>query len=161
MNLPLQELARICAIFATMLVQSAYSQAEPAPPPSIAFTCVAVAVWDGDGPILCRDGGKVRLSGINAREMDGYCRVGHPCPAAGAIVARDALVQLLGGKSGVTRDGHITLRPVVLKCQVTGGSYGRITAFCRAPNVGDLSCALLASGTVAKWPRFWGQHRCR
>jgi endonuclease YncB( thermonuclease family) len=32
-----------------------------------AFTCTPVRVWDGDGPIWCAEGPKVRLAGIAAR----------------------------------------------------------------------------------------------
>jgi endonuclease YncB( thermonuclease family) len=152
-------LAVMAAIVAMAMVATA-KPATAAPERGLAFTCIAVAVWDGDGPIRCRDGGKVRLSGINAREIDGTCRAGHPCPSAGAIRARDILVKLLGGATGTLRDGHVTIRPVALRCEITGGSYDRITAFCRLQDGRDLSCAMLASGTVAKWPRYWGKHRC-
>lgn len=153
-------------ICGTLVLLLAVIAAQPAPAApnaptrGISFACIAVAVWDGDGPIKCRDGSKVRLSGINAREMDGSCRRGHPCPSAGPVAARSELVRLLGGADRVTADGHISVRPVTLKCRMTGGSYDRITAFCSAPAVGDLSCAMLASRTVAKWPRYWGKHRC-
>ena len=63
------------------------------------FDCTPTAVWDGDGPIWCAEGAHIRLSGIAAREMDGTCRPGHPCPAAGPIAARDHLVALLGKRS--------------------------------------------------------------
>lgn len=43
------------------------------------FVCTPVAVWDGDGPIWCKEGPKIRIAGIAAREMDGTCSRGHPC----------------------------------------------------------------------------------
>lgn len=46
------------------------------------FTCTPIPVWDGDGPIWCAEGPKIRLAGIAARELDGSCRPAHPCPAA-------------------------------------------------------------------------------
>ena len=49
-----------------------------------AFTCTPVAIWDGDGPIWCAEGPKVRIAGVAAREMDGTCRPNQPCPATGA-----------------------------------------------------------------------------
>jgi len=55
------------------------------------FECTPTRVWDGDGPIWCAEGPRVRLSGIAAREMDGTCSAGHPCPKATAEAARDAL----------------------------------------------------------------------
>ena len=54
------------------------------------FTCTPTHVWDGDGPIWCAEGPHVRLSGVAAREMDGTCRPGQPCPDASATQARDA-----------------------------------------------------------------------
>lgn len=36
-----------------------------------AFECTPVAVWDGDGPIWCAEGPRLRLAGIAARELDG------------------------------------------------------------------------------------------
>jgi endonuclease YncB( thermonuclease family) len=136
--------------------------APPPPPPPIVFPCEAALVWDGDG-ITCADGRKVRLSGINAREIDGdHCRKGHPCPAAPAPIARAQLVELLGGKRGVIkrRKGeHIVVR-MQLRCELTGASYDRVTAFCTTAKGSDLSCAMLASGTVAKWHRHWADHRC-
>ena len=51
------------------------------------FQCTLTRVWDGDGPIWCAEGAHVRLSGVAAREMDGVCKVGHPCPSADPIEA--------------------------------------------------------------------------
>ncbi|MEW6628580.1 MAG: hypothetical protein AB1431_17500, partial [Pseudomonadota bacterium] len=61
------------------------------------FTCTPTRVWDGEGPIWCREGMHVRLARIAAREMDGSCRPGQPCPEASALTDRDTLVNLLGG----------------------------------------------------------------
>ena len=72
-------------------------------PAGEAFNCTPEAVWDGDGPVWCKEGPRIRLSGIAARELDGSCSDGHPCPDAGGITARDALVQLLGRPVGVGR----------------------------------------------------------
>ncbi len=52
------------------------------------FNCTPVAVWDGDGPIWCAEGPKIRLAGIAAREIDGICKSGHPCPSASGLAAR-------------------------------------------------------------------------
>lgn len=133
---------------------AAFAQPEP-----IAFNCNAISVWDGDGPVTCADGRKVRLAGVNAREIDGSCRKGHPCPDPSGIASRGALVALLGGSKGVTPDGHIRVE-ARLRCEVTGFSYGRVTAFCRNARGIDLSCALVANGHAAIWQRHWGKHRC-
>jgi endonuclease YncB( thermonuclease family) len=126
-----------------------------------AAICTAVSVWDGDGPVACREGWRLRLHGIAARELDGTCRKGHPCPTASGVAARTALVALLGGEAGRAPTGHVLLRrPARLRCIITGGSYGRLTAWCTLPDGRDLSCAMIASGTALRWARHWGSHRC-
>jgi endonuclease YncB( thermonuclease family) len=40
-------------------------------PAGQAFTCTPTHVWDGDGPVWCSEGPRIRLSGIAAREIDG------------------------------------------------------------------------------------------
>ncbi|GGB55743.1 hypothetical protein GCM10010833_08070 [Blastomonas aquatica] len=42
-------------------------------PSGQSFVCTPTVVWDGDGPIWCAEGPRIRLSGIAAREMDGSC----------------------------------------------------------------------------------------
>jgi endonuclease YncB( thermonuclease family) len=158
-DLSSQKLARSCAIFAAVIVQFTYNPSAIASPTPLTFACSAVSVWDGDGPVTCSDGRKVRLAGVNAREIDGSCRKGHPCPLVSGIASRDALVALLGGSRGTTADGHVRVA-ARLRCEVTGFSYGRVTAFCRTARGTDLSCALVASGHAAIWQRHWGNHRC-
>ena len=96
------------------------------------FTCTLVAVWDGDGPIWCAEGPKIRLAGIAAREIDESCKPGHPCPEATGRDARDTLVALLGGEKGRLPTGHI---------RVAGG-------------------AMVRSGTVLAWKRYGGDRLC-
>jgi hypothetical protein len=125
------------------------------------FQCTPVAVYDGDGPIWCAEGPHIRLSGIAAREMDGTCRSNQPCPPATAIQARDALVRLLGGPKGTLPTGHILVSGPVLSCQSLGSAGGtRTAAWCTSHTIGDLSCRMVATGSVLKWARFWGDHRC-
>jgi endonuclease YncB( thermonuclease family) len=148
-----------CGTLAMVMAGLAAAPAVAQQPAPFSFTCAAVSVWDGDGPITCADGRKVRLAGVNAREVDGSCRPGHPCPRVSGIASRDALVALLGGSRGKAADGHIRVA-ARLRCEVTGFSYGRVTAFCRNAHETDLSCALVASGHAAIWQRHWGKHRC-
>jgi endonuclease YncB( thermonuclease family) len=54
------------------------------------FRCTPVAVWDGDGPVWCAEGPRVRIAGVAAREMDGSCKPNQPCPSVGAGEARNA-----------------------------------------------------------------------
>src|SRR3546814_10992754 len=75
------------------------------------FLCTPTLVADGDGPVWCAEGPRIRTAGIAARELDGTCRRGHPCPRAGPIAARNALVALLGASRGAVR--HIRLSVVL------------------------------------------------
>jgi endonuclease YncB( thermonuclease family) len=130
-------------------------------PAGQSFRCTPVKLWDGDGPIHCSEGPRVRLAGIAAREADGSCRPGHPCPAAGAGASRDALARLLGRTVSAAPTGHLVVTGPALRCLSQGGAGGnRTAAFCVSPASGDLSCAMLRSGTVAKWDRYWRGHRC-
>lgn len=115
------------------------------------FACTPVAVYDGDGPIWCEEGPRIRLEGIAAREMDGTCRRGHPCPKARAEASRDALVRLLGGSRGTMRTGHIRVRYPTMQCRQAGTSYDRVVASCRLSDGRDLSTALVGTGTVLRW----------
>jgi endonuclease YncB( thermonuclease family) len=127
------------------------------------FTCTPTRVWDGDGPIWCAEGPKVRLAAIAAREIDGTCRPRQPCPRAGGVEARDRLVQLLGGARGQSRDGHVLVQGPALACRSAGpDDYGRTVAWCAAPApVGDLSCALVKAGIALRWARYGGERVCR
>lgn len=120
-----------------------------AAPPS--FTCTVAAVHDGD-TLRCSERGpdgrqiRVRISGIDARELDGSCAPGHPCASAPPEAATAALERLASGQR--------------LQCAPENMTYGRIAAFCVNAAGVDVSCAMLKSGTVALWPRYWGDHRC-
>lgn len=125
------------------------------------FECTPEKVWDGDGPIHCAEGPKVRLAGIAAREMDGSCSPGHPCPDSSAEAARDALAGLLGRTTGSASSGHLIVEGPSLECLSEGSAGGsRTAAWCTSPASGDLSCAMVASGTVVKWERYWRGHGC-
>lgn len=127
-----------------------------------AFTCTPVWVWDGDGPLWCADGPRLRLAGIAAREMDGTCRPGQPCPATSAEAARDALVGLLGRPGGQSREGHVLVSGPALRCVSTGAAGGdRTGAWCVTAAGVDLSCAMIVSGTALRWDRYWDRHLCR
>lgn len=126
------------------------------------FTCTPTHVWDGDGPVWCAEGPHLRIAGIAAREMDGTCRTNQPCPAASAIEARDALIQLLGGARGTISTGHVVVRGPRLTCRSEGGAGGnRTAAWCRLPSGADLSCAMIKTGTVLRWDRYWKGPACR
>ncbi|MAY21038.1 MAG: hypothetical protein CL955_10515 [Erythrobacteraceae bacterium] len=125
------------------------------------FVCTPSHVWDGDGPIWCEEGPRIRLSGIAAREMEGTCSDGHPCPSASAEEARDALVKLLGEPVGVGRHGPVLVRGPTMQCTSAGSAGGnRTAAWCLSPRGGDISCAMVTGGWAARWDRYWGEHRC-
>ena len=125
------------------------------------FTCTPTAVWDGDGPIWCAEGPRVRIAGVAAREMDGSCRTNQPCPTVGAMDARDRLVEILGGPRGTFGTGHIAVHSPKMTCLSDGSAGGsRTAAWCVSPAVGDLSCAVVRAGGAVRWPRYWRDHRC-
>lgn len=115
------------------------------------FACTPIKVWDGDGPLWCQEGPRIRLEGIAAREMDGTCRPGHPCPDASAEAARDALVGLLGGSHGTLRTGHVQVRYPTMQCRRAGSSHDRVVASCRLRDGRDLSATMVGTGTVLPW----------
>ena len=130
-------------------------------PAGTRFTCTPVAVYDGDGPIWCAEGPKVRIAGVAPREIDGSCRPGQPCPSTDPLDARDRLVHLLGGARGRLGSGHIRVRSAAMTCLSDGSAGGsRTAAWCRSEMVGDLSCAVVRAGGAVKWPRYWRAHRC-
>lgn len=130
-------------------------------PAGQSFDCTPTHVWDGDGPIWCEEGPRIRISGIAAREMDGSCNPGHPCPTIDPIVSRDALVRLVGEAAGVGRHGHVLVSGPIMRCISTGGAGGdRTGAWCNSPRSADLSCAMVRGGWAARWNRYWRDHRC-
>ena len=125
------------------------------------FVCTPIRVWDGDGPIWCEEGPRIRLAGLAAREMDGTCRTNQPCPDVGAIEARDALVALIGQSIGRSPQGHILVKGPAMRCRSDGDGVGsRTAAWCISPRGGDLSCSMVAGGWALRWERFWKDHRC-
>lgn len=170
-------LVRFVTKFAIALVLPAFVPVEPFPPLATvslgaaetvtlvpsgrAFACTPVAVWDGDGPVWCAEGPKIRISGVAARELDGTCRPNHPCPDVAAIEARDRLVRLFGGSRGTLPTGHVVVRSATMTCRSDGSAGGsRTAAWCTSPAFGDLSCAVVRAGGALSWPRYWRDHRC-
>ena len=125
------------------------------------FTCTPTAVWDGDGPIWCAEGPRLRLAGIASREIDNSCRAGHPCPSVSGIVARNTLVRLLGGARGKLSEGHVTVGARPMRCLSDGSTGGsRTAAWCVTASGIDLNCAMIRSGSAVRWHRYWRQHHC-
>ncbi len=129
----------------------------------VSFTCTPIRVWDGDGPIWCAEGPKIRLVGIAAREIDETCKPGHPCPRASGTGARDHLVKLVGQPRGRSKEGHVLVSGKPLRCTSGGSAKGdRTAAACSTPAGKDLSCAMVRSGYALRWPRYDRQRElCR
>jgi endonuclease YncB( thermonuclease family) len=137
------------------------SASTPVVPDGRSFKCTPGAVYDGDGPVWCAEGPKIRIAGVAAREMDGTCRSNQPCPPVAATDARDRLVQLLGGPKGRLETGHVVVRAPTMTCVSDGSAGGsRTAAWCRSPVFGDLSCGVVRAGGAVRWPRYWRDHRC-
>jgi endonuclease YncB( thermonuclease family) len=151
----------ILSISAVLFFTATAHATVPVIPAGQSFTCTPTHVWDGDGPVWCKEGPRLRLAGIAARELDGSCSRGHPCPAASGIAARDALVALLGTRTGVGRHGHILINGPALRCRSDGSAGGnRTAAWCVSPHHGDINCAMVQGGWALRWDRYWGRHRC-
>lgn len=126
------------------------------------FICTPTRVWDGDGPIWCKEGPKIRLAGISAREIDGSCMLGHPCSTKSGDAARDHLVVLLGGSRGNSKSGHVIVEGPRLTCESTGHAKGsRTGAWCQRSDGVDLSCAMLKGGYAVRWASYDPHNRCR
>ena len=126
------------------------------------FTCTPVRVWDGDGPVWCAEGARIRLAGIAAREIDDSCRANQPCPDASAVEARDALVKLIGVPTGRSMEGHVLVTGPSMRCTSVGNGVGtRTAAWCVSPLAGDVSCAMVKGDWALKWDRYWQGHICR
>lgn len=133
----------------------------PIVPAGETFACTPTAVWDGDGPVWCAEGPRVRLAGIAAREADGRCNANQPCPDATAEQARDTLAALIGTPGGFNTHGHRLVSGPTMRCRSEGSAGGnRTAAWCVSPVSGDVSCAMVRSGTTLRWERYWGNHRC-
>jgi endonuclease YncB( thermonuclease family) len=156
---------RLVAKVALALIGSNFLPPADAPaqivPAGSTFQCTPTAVYDGDGPVWCAEGPKIRIAGVAAREMDGSCRPNQPCPSVDPIDARDRLVRLLGGARGKLPEGHVLVRSATMTCLSDGSAGGsRTAAWCTAPATGDLSCAVVRAGGAVRWPRYWREHRC-
>ena len=66
--LSLRNLISISAIFCFASVANA---SVPVIPSGQTFVCTPTHVWDGDGPVWCEEGPRLRLAGIAARDLMG------------------------------------------------------------------------------------------
>lgn len=121
----------------------------PLPP----FICEVVKVHDGDGPLWCRSGQKVRVAGIQAPDFENAepCRrpdtrrTNYTCDDAAATRSQQIVSRLTLGKR--------------LICQPTGTSYKRVVARCTLPDGRSLSCATIAAGAAVRWDTYWRRYK--
>ncbi len=88
---------------------------------------------------LYRDMVATEGRGIEAREADNTCRYPDLCPSASGAEAKAALSRIAVGR---------------LKCVSFGPSYRNVDARCETPKGSDVSCEMMRSGTVVRWPRY-------
>lgn len=134
-------IAAFCAALNWPATHASSPPDETAEGPSSAdrLACAVAYVNDGD-TLRCRDGTRIRLHAVAAREGDGSCSPGHPCPAATAAAATAELRRLADGRT--------------ISCEPTGRSYGRVTAICWTPEGDEINCAMIRSGVALVWDRF-------
>lgn len=109
------------------------------PPDQASVRCAVTSVTDGD-TLRCRDGLRIRLHAVAAREADETCSPGHPCPTASGAAATRELRRLVLGRT--------------LACQPIGRSYERVTAICWTASGEEINCTMVRSGTTLLWERF-------
>lgn len=108
--------------------------------------CEVVHVHDGDGPLWCANGVKIRVAGIQAPDFEDAdpCKTGRAefvCSNAQAERSRLIVERLTL---------HLTLT-----CEPLGKSYARIVARCRFSDGSDLACTIIAAGAAVRWEKYW------
>ncbi len=114
------------------------------------FTCTVVKVHDGDGPLHCREGFKIRIAGVQSLDFEDAapCREGRPgyvCDNRRARAAQRVTERLTLGKQ--------------LTCTRVDKSWDRVVARCWLPDRRSLSCAVIAAGAGWRWESFWRDYR--
>ena len=118
-----------------------------------AFVCEVVRVHDGDGPLWCANGTKVRIAGVQAPDFESAEPCRRPAARRTAYVCDDRTA----ARSQAIVSGLVLNRR--LNCQPLGRSYRRVVARCTLPDGRSLSCAVIAAGAATRWARYWRQYR--
>lgn len=125
---------------------------------NVPFICIVTRVHDGDGPLWCRSGQKIRVAGIQAPDFTSA----EPCRRTEARRANYTC-----NDRAAERSQQIVSRLVLgkrLTCRPMGMSYQRVVARCTLPDGRSLSCAAIAAGAAVRWDRYWrryGMGECR
>jgi len=117
------------------------------------FPCAVTRVHDGDGPLWCSNGIKVRIAGVQAPDFESA----EPCHR------RDASrTNYTCDDAAADRSRRIVERLVLhqtMNCQPVGTSYKRVVARCTLMDGRSLSCAVIAAGAAVRWDRYWRRYR--
>lgn len=114
------------------------------------FSCRVVRVHDGDGPIWCANGMKVRTAGVQAPDFESAtpCRTrktNYVCDDLEAEASRVIVERLVLGRT--------------MTCLPVDRSYKRIVARCTLPNGSSLTCATIEAGAARKWDKYWRRYK--
>ena len=79
-----------------------------------------------------------------------------------ALLLSGPLIAGCDGARGTISTGHVVVKGPRLTCRSEGGAGGnRTAAWCQLPSGADLSCAMIKTGTVLRWDRYWKGPACR
>jgi len=114
------------------------------------FSCRVVRVHDGDGPIWCANGIKVRTAGVQAPDFESAtpCRTRkakYVCDDREAEASRVIVERLVLGRT--------------MTCLPVDRSYKRVVARCTLPDGRSLTCATIAAGAAWKWDAYWRRYK--
>ncbi|MEG3086076.1 hypothetical protein U1739_01780 [Sphingomonas sp. PB4P5] len=114
------------------------------------FSCQVIRVHDGDGPLWCKNGIKVRVAGVQAPDFENAepCRRGKPayvCSDVRAVRSQRIVEKLTLNRS--------------MTCQPVAKSYQRVVARCTLADGRSLSCAVIAAGAAVRWDSYWRRYR--
>ena len=118
--------------------------------PTASFSCTVIRIHDGDGPLWCGNGIKIRVAGIQAPDFEDAepCRqhrAAYRCDDDAAARSQRIVERLTLGRT--------------LACQPVGESYARVVARCTLPDGRSLSCAIVAAGAATRWVSYWRRYR--
>lgn len=120
---------------------------------SIPFSCTVTRVHDGDGPLWCTNGIKVRIAGVQAPDYENA----EPCRRSDASRTNYTCDDAKAGRSQQIVE-RLVLRQLIT-CQPVGMSYKRVVARCTLTDGRSLSCAVIAAGAAVRWDRYWREYR--